>query len=410
MKKPCIRVAFGSVPKDGGTFTFYRNLRPVLLKSGIDLRCVTVGKKEADLVETAYVDDGCVLLEPETHSVKRQAKAFSNWCQREKIDVVMAINSVAILSALPHLPKSVRVLSRCANGFDEGYRVTLSGRERLMGIVALTPRLKNDLVEDYCADPQKIFLIPNGLDPTPFEFAALHERSQTERPLRLGFMGRLEHTQKGVLYIPKIVRALKQLNVSFSLRIAGKGVHRPLLERELNPYIESGEVELIGAITKDEVPTFLQNTDIFLFTSHFEGCPNALLEAMMAGCAPVSFLIEGITNFLIAHERTGFVAPAGDCQTFAGYIARMAKNRDMMHQISSATAEEARDRFTSQVAAMKYTQLFRSTMQAPLPAFEPVPWSQFKVDSVYRKRWTAYAPKPLRNFVKNVMSLQASAS
>ena len=62
------------------------------------------------------------------------------------LDVVMGVNSEAILSALPHLPERIRVLSRCANGFDHGYKITLSGRERLSGIIALSPRLAQDLI------------------------------------------------------------------------------------------------------------------------------------------------------------------------------------------------------------------------------------------------------------------------
>jgi len=53
-----IIVALGSVPKDGGTFTFYRNLRPALFGHGIDMSCVTMGWQEAQLWEDGYADDG----------------------------------------------------------------------------------------------------------------------------------------------------------------------------------------------------------------------------------------------------------------------------------------------------------------------------------------------------------------
>lgn len=138
-----IKVAFGSVLKDGGTFTFCRNQRPALLDHCIDLRCV-----------------------------KRQARAFSEWCSVQNIDIVMGINSVAILSAIPHLPEPVRVMARCANGFDYGYRITLAGRERLAGIVALTPRLRDTLISEYATPADRITLIPNGIDPAAFEAAA----------------------------------------------------------------------------------------------------------------------------------------------------------------------------------------------------------------------------------------------
>ncbi len=402
MEVKTITVAFGSVPKDGGTFTFYRNLRPALKLYGIDLRCVTVGKREMALVEKEYVDEGCVFLAEKTNDIKKQAIVFTQWCQENNIDIVMAINSIAILSALPHLPKSIRVISRCANAFDQGYRVTMSGRERLMAIVALTPRLKKDLVEKYDADPNLIHLIPNGIDPRNFA-DALPRLCKPNSLIQLGFLGRLEHKQKGVLYLPEIVKELKALGVNFHLRIAGKGIHRSLLEKELKPYVRSKEVEFLGAIMKDEVPDFLKSTDIFLFTSHFEGCPNALLEAMMAGCTPVAFLIEGITDFVLDHDRTGFIAPMGDCQIFARYVAKMENNPTILEQISKATLKKAHEHFSSSIAAKNYANLFEQVMNLSLPEFEPIPWSEFEIDPTYRKTWKSYLPLPLKVILKKYL-------
>ncbi len=124
-----IKFAFGSVPKDGGTFTFYRNLRPCLMERGIDLQCVSVGKHDADLWDPAFVDDGCVLLAERETDVKTVAMAFSEWCISNHVAIFIGINSRAILSALPHLPRNIKVISRCANGFDHGYKITMSCHE-----------------------------------------------------------------------------------------------------------------------------------------------------------------------------------------------------------------------------------------------------------------------------------------
>ena len=229
MKKN-IAIAFGSVPKDGGTFTFYRTIRPKLLEYGIDIRCVSVGKAEADLIEDAFVDDGCILLAETEKNIKNQAQAFTKWCQQTKIDIVFAINSIAILSALPHLPERIRIMSRCANSFDHGYRITISCHERLAGIVATTPRMKKDLVHNYDAEESKIRLIPNGVSEYAFKKRELIPREEG-KPLRLGFLGRLEHNQKGVLYLPKIIQHLNRNGVNFTFQIAGKGVHGKALEK-----------------------------------------------------------------------------------------------------------------------------------------------------------------------------------
>ncbi len=385
-----IKIAFGSVPKDGGTFTFYRNMRPALLAYNIDMRCVTIGRRETGLVEDSYIDDGCVLLAPKTRSVKKQAMIFSEWCEQEQVDIVMAINSEAILSSLPHLSKNIRVVSRCANAFDEGYQVTLSGRERIARIIALTPRLRDDLITKYNANPNIIELIPNGIDSKPFKDLH-HKNVESENGnsiLNLGFLGRLEHNQKGVLYLPGIVEELNRYNISFKLRIAGKGKHEAILKEKLSEYIQSGKVEFVGAISRTMIPAFLNDVDVFLFTSHFEGCPNALLEAMMAGCVPISFLIKGITDYIIKHGETGYIVSMGDCKKFADYVMALSRDREMLKKISDAVLKDAHDRFVVEIAARKYIKVFRDVMATSLPDYEPLPWSEFKVDPAYKRDWS----------------------
>lgn len=397
-----VTMAFGSIPKDGGTFTFYRNLRPALLTSDIDLRCVSVGKAEADLWNDAFADEGCVLIAPgETH-VKKQAMAFSAWCEANGVDLVMGINSLPILSALPHLPEKIRVMARCANGFDHGYKITLSGAERLTAIIATTPRLKTDLVEQYGAEARLIHLIPNGIAPAPFQAASETPRG-VAGPVRLGFLGRLEHQQKGVFFLPDILRHLEQTGVDFTFRIAGRGIHRKMLERQLTPYIADERVTLMGALPPSGVADFLSSVDVFVFTSQFEGCPNALLEATMAGCVPVVFQIAGITDFIVQDGVTGWVCTMADCEGFASRIAEISKQRDRLRNMAAAAAADARVRFSQTRVAADYTQLIAAVMQAPPPSWTPLPWSAFRPDLAFgsHKAWQVRFPTTLKRAIYN---------
>lgn len=381
-----LKVAFGSVPKDSGTFTFYRNIRPALEPYGIELYCVSVGEAESRLWDSSYADDGCVLLAEHTRDIKRQAQEFVRWCEQETIDLVMGVNSRAILSSIPHLPERIRVLSRCANGFDHGYRITMSGRERLAAIVALTPRLAEALVTDYGADPALIHLIPNGIAPQPFEQAAATVRG-SEGKLRLAFLGRLEHRQKGVLHLPRIVEALQVHSIPFSLHIAGKGRHEAKLRIELAEALSEGSVTFDGALGPKEIPNFLAKSDILLFTSHFEGCPNVLLEALMAGCVPVSWLIEGTTDYLIEDGETGFLVTSEDYIGMAERIKSLAAERSMLQRMGELAAQLARVRFTDDRAAADYAALFTSVMNQQAPIWVPRSWDSFRIDENFQLVW-----------------------
>ncbi|MDM8553362.1 glycosyltransferase family 4 protein [Desulfococcaceae bacterium HSG7] len=397
-------IAFGSIPKDGGTFTFYRTLRPKLLEYAIELRCVSVGKHDADLWDSAFADDGCVLLAKEEADVKAQAMAFTEWCAINQADIVMGINSLPILSALPHLPEKIRVMSRCANAFDHGYKITLSCYERLAYIIATTPRLKTDLVNFYGAEESKIRLIPNGISPDIFGVASQRPRG-IEKTVRLGFLGRLEHNQKGVLFLPDIIRCLDRKGVDFRFQIAGKGVHGKALKRQLKTYINDGRVTFVGPLQPSSVVDFLSNTDLFVFPSQFEGCPNALLEAMMAGCVPVTFQIKGITDFIVQHGLTGFVCPMADCEAFASRIAELSENRGRLRQMAEAAAYDARERFSQARAAAEYAGLIKDVMQTPPPAWTPLPWSSFQPDPAFANPslWQRALPQLFRRAINNCL-------
>lgn len=374
-----IVVAYGSVPKGSGTFTFYRNLRPRLLDHGIDLRCVTIGHHQATLWQDSYADEGCVLLAADSKRVKAQSMAFAHWCDAQAVDIVIGVNSQPILSSLYHLPRQIRVVSRCANAFDHGYRITLSGRERLCAIVATTPRLQHDLINAYGANEDLVRLIPNGIDTTPFAAAARATRG-SHKTLRLGFLGRLEHKQKGVFHLPEIVRALRQRNVDFTLQIAGEGKHGPALQRELQTEEREGIVKFIGPLPPGEIPHFFENTDILLFTSHFEGCPNVLLEALMAGCVPVSWLVPGITDYLVDEGKSGFLVAMGDHASMAERVAQLDRDRRKLQSLSALAASDARQRFSSAIAAQGYASLLKEVLANPAPNWNPRPWSEFRAD------------------------------
>jgi glycosyltransferase involved in cell wall biosynthesis len=390
-----MRVALGSVPKDGGTFTFYRNLRPTLLGQEIELRCVTLGQAQNRLWDDAFADTGCHRLGPDVRSLKAQARLFVDWCADEQIDLVIGINSEGILAAIPHLPSSVSVIARCANGFEEGYQLTMAGGARLARIVALTPRLRDDLVGEYGADPDRVVLIPNGINAEPFELAARRPRG-TGALLELVFLGRLEHNQKGVLHLPPIVRALRARGIPFRLRIAGKGKHEPQLRRELAPFVGEGTVAFEGPLSPEAVPRFLGAADIFVFTSHFEGCPNALLEAMMAGAVPICWRLPGITDYLIEHGMTGFLSEVGDTEGFATFVADLSKDRARLDCMRQTTAAMARARFAIEIAGQAYGDLFRSVMSESAPAWTPRAWSDFQPEAVLLPRWKERVPEPIR--------------
>jgi glycosyltransferase involved in cell wall biosynthesis len=165
---------------------------------------------------------------------------------------------------------------------------------------------------------------------------------------------------------------------------------------------------LLGDLSPREVPAFFADIDVYLFPSHFEGCPNALLEAMMSGCVPVSWVLEGITDYIVRDGSTGVLAPRADYAALAYRIAELAQDRDQLVAMSAAAAADARSRFNSALTAEAYATLFRAIAEAPAPDWEPKSWDSFTVDPNFSYGFRDLVPESWYQRLRRLLKWQRS--
>jgi glycosyltransferase involved in cell wall biosynthesis len=72
--------------------------------------------------------------------------------------------------------------------------------------------------------------------------------------------------------------------------------------------------------------------DIFILSSHSEGSPNALLEAMMAGLPVIATAVGGVPE-IVRSGVTGTLVPAGDTDAMAGRIADMLESETLRREL-----------------------------------------------------------------------------
>lgn len=140
------------------------------------------------------------------------------------------------------------------------------------------------------------------------EFLQLRRnRESFSPPFRLVAVGNL----KPVKNYRYLLEAMKQLPRDVELDVYGEGAERPALERE----IESNglNVRLMGV--RDDMWNVLPDYDLFVMPSHYEGCPNAVIEAMAVGLPallsdiPVMHEVSrGIALFFDQKEPGSFAA------------------------------------------------------------------------------------------------------
>lgn len=122
-------------------------------------------------------------------------------------------------------------------------------------------------------------------------------------------------------------------------------------------------VVLAGLIPRDEVFVLCADADVFVSTSHGEGLPVAVLEAMAAGC-PV--ILSDIPPHRELAEGTDFIpfVPPGDVEGFAAAIRRL-------HEMSPEQRREVGRRCRDHMASRFTLPIMRAGTEAVYRELRP---------------------------------------
>ena len=86
-------------------------------------------------------------------------------------------------------------------------------------------------------------------------------------------------------------------------------------------------VKLLGAVKSDKVRKYMENANIFLFTSDCnEGWGAVLNESMNSGCAVVASHAIGSVPFLLENKKNGIIYNDRDINTLYESVLYLIKN------------------------------------------------------------------------------------
>ncbi|WP_339903146.1 glycosyltransferase [uncultured Cyclobacterium sp.] len=158
-------------------------------------------------------------------------------------------------------------------------------------ILSVSPSLSNDLLR-FCDNVDVIKPMIN-IQLSDFN---LDRNYDAPKLINLLFVGRVEE-RKGIYELIEIAKKLKFNDFNFVLNIVGGG---DLFDKVKILITDSGLQEYImfhGLISdKDSLKLMYDNADAFIFTSHDEGFPRVLYEAMASGLPIFTTFVGGISG------------------------------------------------------------------------------------------------------------------
>lgn len=231
-------------------------------------------------------------------------------------------------------------------------------------IVAVSGRIaeKTRAIDRRFAD--RLATIPYGVEAPP---SAPGRTPSVDGALRLIYAGRLEHAQKRVLDLARILDRARKVDLPLRLTVVGAGDARGDLARSARAHLESGALRMISAVPNDRMKEYYAEADCFLLTSAYEGLPVSLLEAMAHGCVPlVTDVSSGIPE-LIEDGINGFRLPVGDVYGFVDRLTRLRDDPALLAGCATRAHETIRKRgYDVERMASQYAELFENVMRLAL--------------------------------------------
>ncbi len=240
-------------------------------------------------------------------------------------------------------------------------RYRLDGERRVLDlatrIVAATPIEKEQLVNLYNAPPEKISVVPPGVDtsrfyPIPKEDARAYLGIDPTDEMVL-FVGRIEPL-KG---LDTLLRALAEFQVCQAAETrrlylmviggdpnASEGQLTAEMRRLQQLSASLGLTRMVmflGKRSQDTLPYYYSAADVLVMPSHYESFGMVALEAMACGTPVVASHVGGLA-YLVQDGATGFTVPLEDAPAISARLRQLLGDARLRERLGRQAAAYAR--------------------------------------------------------------------
>jgi glycosyltransferase involved in cell wall biosynthesis len=272
-----------------------------------------------------------------------------------KYDIIILNDSPRAQAVLGLLSEEIVAIAVVHSTMTSMIRNATANLSQCDAIVGVSPLVMKALIQ-YGADKHKVVSIPNGITVSN-SWPKQENNFDPSNHLRLVYVGAINHLQKGVLHIPGIVKKTLERTNNLTLAIIGDGPDLPELRQEVITQCPSLTVTFYGALNNEATLQLLQNSDVLLMPSYFEGLPIVLLEAMASGVVPIASNLEGCTDKVIKDNANGFLIPVGDETGFSKVIYELAVNRKILREASFVAWKTIKNEYSYVHTGSAYEEL-----------------------------------------------------
>ena len=227
-------------------------------------------------------------------------------------------------------------------------------------VVTVSNYSRKKITEYYGIEPEKILIVPNGVDCTKFRPKEgpidLKQKMNIHGKQCVLFVGRLV-TGKGITFLIEAAQQIIKEYKDVVFVLVGGGPLRNSLAKQMK---EKGVLEhfiFLGDVLGDVVSKLYNCADIFALPSIQEGQGIVLLEAQASAKPVVSFNVCAIKE-VVKNEETGLLVKP-DSQELANAILKLLSDKALREKMGQAGREFVSKHFSWEICAEKMLQVYK---------------------------------------------------
>ncbi len=325
-----------------------------------------------EALRAASVD--VIELPPEIRGIRKRLAYLRRLCRRLRPHVLHSWSVhdnayAAVAGRLAGVPLrwgSLRgsLHSEAIRSLPALYRfLCLRGVQRLL----VNSEALRDQLLDASLGGSRIAVLPNGVELPPADVQPADLSGlgiDTQAPV-VGILGNLRRVKNQQLFVQAMAEVIRHHPDARGVIVGQPLPSEPDLPAELQAEIDGlglhGKVLLAGF--RSDVTSLLARFDVMALTSHSEGQPNAILEAMAAGTPVVATSVGGIPE-LLGDGDAGLLVPAGDADALAQAIEGLLLDPTRARRLGQAGRLRVQKRHACSHAAAHLERLYRGALRA----------------------------------------------
>lgn len=233
--------------------------------------------------------------------------------------------------------------SQCGEGKRKFIKKTLEKADVFLVVAEYLSEIFKEIISE-----NKVMVLPNAIE--------VPEKPEDKRGgHKLLFLGRL-CKEKGIRELLEAVSELKEEGQTIELFLGGVWVE-PELKETADKYKEF--IYQLGWLNREEKEKYLQECNIFVLPTYFEGLPMSLLEGMAYECACIASAVGGIPQ-VVVHNREGILIKPKEKEGLKNAIRELLTNVELQEKMGKNGREKVIREYNLENSVQKLFEIYQA--------------------------------------------------